>query len=331
MVKKMKTIMNQYYIVICLILLTSIIPVVTYAQQQSTSVLESQSTGALLVVDFHGLDDVDAQSAAMLVVEEFKRFNIPVSDPVFKDPKTGNVYRLSFRRLGKKILVRLSQEMSGHVAVERQIWIDDIEEMIKVSSRLVDALVLNKPISSTAEIEKITGHEATEYKKIAGESLWNVGIFSTFLPGTDVFAKPGWEIGWAYQTTEYSVGTEFRFSAGVSDNEDFMFAMWSIGGRYFLNKTNISPYIGGGFSILGLSYYDYYDNDYGYYGSNDDNGLGAYFVGGIEMLRLTKSRLKIEMRVDRPFFSLSDHDIMPITFGIFFSQHYLPSGGCSLF
>lgn len=311
-------------------MLACFIPISIFAQQKSE--IELVSTPGILIVEFHGIDEVDAQSAAMLVVEEFRKINIPMSDPIFKTPETGNVYRLSFRRLGEKIMVRLSRELSGTVEIEKQIWINSIEEMIKVAPRLVDAVVHNKPLSSTADIEKVTAHEATEYEKLAGESLWNVGIFSTFLPGTKVFAKPGWEFGWGYQTPRYAVGTEFRFSGGVSDDEDYMFAMWSIGGRYFFNKMNISPYIGGGFSILALSYYDY-DYDYydRYYGSNDDNGLGAYFVGGIEMLRLTKSRLKFEMRVDRPFFSLSSQDIMPITFGIFFSQHYLPGGGCSLF
>ena len=50
------------------------------------------------------------------------------------------------------------------------------------------------------------------------------------------------------------------------------------------------------------------------------------------MLRLTKSRLKLELRVDRPFFSLPEQDMMPITIGIFFSQHYVPGrAGCWLF
>ncbi len=95
------------------------------------------------------------------------------------------------------------------------------------------------------------------------------------------------------------------------------------------NNKNISPYVGGGFSIFGGEYddnNDRYNDDY------YDSGLGAYFVGGISMLRLTKSRLKLEMRVDRPFFSLPEQDMMPITIGIFFSQHYVPGrSGCWLF
>ena len=166
-------------------------------------------------------------------------------------------------------------------------------------------------------METVTTHEAAELNKRPGESLWNMGIFGTFIPGTDVTANPGYEFGWSYETPQYGVGTEFRLS--VSEYE-YMFMSWSIGGRYFFNANNVSPYVGGGLSTFG-GYYDYY------YESSENSGFGAYAVAGISMLRLTKSRLKFEVRVDRPFFSLQGKDMMPITFGIFFSQHYNP-GGC---
>ena len=202
--------------------------------------------------------------------------------------------------------------------------------MIAAAPRLVDALVHNKPIASTADLETVTEQEARELRKMDGESLWNMGIFGAFIPGTDAAAEPGYEFGWSYETPKYAVGTEFRGSFG----DEYSFGSWSIGARYFFNKQNISPYIGGGLSIFGGSYDDwYYEDDYYYdYDSGDDNGLGAYFVGGISMHRLTKSRLKLELRIDRPFFSLPEKDMMPITIGIFFSQHYVPGrAGCWLF
>ena len=41
-------------------------------------------------------------------------------------------------------------------------------------------------------MESVTEHEASELNKITGESLWNVGIFGTFIPGTDIAAEPGY-------------------------------------------------------------------------------------------------------------------------------------------
>ena len=314
-----------HIVVFSMLILTCILPFSAYSQQSSASESVEAKNVVLLIGEHPGIDEVDAQSAAMLIAVEFRKLGISVSNPVYKASTTDNIYRVTFRRLGEKMLARLSQENPhGMVIVEKQLWISNIEEMIAAAPRLVDALVHNKPITSNADMKSVTEHEASELNKITGESLWNVGIFGTFIPGTKIAAEPGYEFGWSYETPAYSVGTEFRGSG----SEDFTFASWSIGGRYFFNKKNISPYAGGGLSIFGGSYSDewYYD-DYSYddyYDSNDDSGLGAYVVGGIEMLRLTKSRLKFEVRVDRPFFSFPDQDMMPITFGIFFSQNYVP-------
>ena len=330
----MKINSTLHILVFLILLLTIVVPFTTYAQQSSSSISVSVNDTVLLIGDHAGIDEVDAQSAAMLIATEFRKLGIAVNDPVFETTTSGNIYRVTFRRLGEKVLVHLSQENPpGKIVIEKQLWIANIEEIIQVAPRLVDALVNNKPIDSTVDMESVTEHEAAKLNKMTGESLWNIGIFGVSLPGTDVVAEPGWEFGWSYETPKYAVGTEFRFS--VSD--EFSFGLWSIGGRYFFNTKNISPYIGGGFSIFGGSYDDgwYYEDDYYYdydYNSGDDNGLGAYFVGGISMLRLTKSRLKLEMRVDRPFFSLPEQDMMPISVGIFFSQHYVPGrSGCWLF
>ena len=341
----MKIKMSFYLSVFFILILTCLLPFATYAQQSSASTSTRAGAADLWIEDNVGIDDVDAQSAAMLIAAEFRKLGFLINHPVFEAPKQGNGYRINFRRLGGKILVHLSQENPlGTVIVEKQLWIDNIEEIIQAAPRLVDALVNNKPIASTVDMETVTGQEASELKKMTGESLWNIGIFGATIPGADVIGEPGWEFGWSYETPKYAVGTEFRFSS--SDNnegDDFMFASWSIGGRYFFNNKNISPYVGGGFSIFGGSYTtitakrekNWFDDKYYYYDDHyteDDSGLGAYVVGGISMLRLTKSRLKLELRVDRPFFSLPDQDMMPISIGIFFSQHYVPGrSGCWLF
>ncbi|MCE2402544.1 hypothetical protein J4G08_16870 [Candidatus Poribacteria bacterium] len=330
----MKINLKSYILVFFILILTCVLPFATYAQQSSASATAKVRNAVLFIGDHAGIDEVDAQSAAILIAAEFRKLGIAVSEPVYKAPQSGNVYRVTFRRLGEKILVHLSQENPpGTVIVEKQLWIANIEEIIQAAPRLVDALVNDKPIDSNVDMESVTEHEAAKLNKMTGESLWNIGIFGVSLPGTDVVGEPGWEFGWSYETPKYAVGTEFRFSSGDSADDDFMFTSWSIGGRYFFNNKNISPYVGGGFSIFrgeyhnfnGRNSYDYYD----YYYADNDSGLGAYVVGGVSMLRLTKSRLKLELRVDRPFFSLPNQDMMPISIGIFFSQHYVPGrSGC---
>ena len=167
-----------------------------------------------------------------------------------------------------------------------------------------------------------------------------MGIFGTSIPGTDIVAEPGFEFGWYFETPTYAVGTEFRSSGRNDyndDDDDFTFVSWAIGGRYFFNKQNITPYAGGGLAIVGANFEaketkrktdrDWFGDEWEWYdGSEDDTGLGVYGVAGIELLRLTESRLNLEVRVDRPFFTLPSQDIMPITVGISFSRNYVPSG-----
>ena len=313
------------------------------------SVVQADVPAVCLIGDHPGIPESDAQTAALLVCDELRKQGISITDPVYEVPASANVYRVVLRRLGEKIIVRLSQEKPvGTIITERQLTLANIEEMIPAAPRLVNALVHNKPIDDTVDMETVTEQEARELRKISGESMWNVGILGTFIPGTSVGAEPGFEFGWSYETPSYAVGTEYRMSGsgGDEDSDDFFFSAWSIGGRYFFNKRNISPYVGGGFSIINVSYeakvkrpernpspfsrdpWGYDDDDWWEDDDDSDSGLGAYGVAGIEALRLTESRLKLELRIDRPFFTLENKDIMPITFGIFFSRNYIPGSGC---
>ena len=310
------------------------------------AVVQADVPAVCLIGDHPGIPESDAQTAALLVCDELRKQGISVTDPVYEAPASANAYRVVLRRLGEKIFVRLSQEKPvGTIIAERQLTLANIEEMIPAAPRLVNALVHNKPIGDTVDMETVTEQEARELRKISGESLWNLGILGTFVPGTSIAAEPGYEWGWSYQTPAYAVGTKFRGSGsdGDEDSDEFSFFAWSIGGRYFFNKRNISPYVGGGFSIINVSYRSkektpersrpsFFSNDWGYddwdYDDDSDSGLGAYGVAGIEALRLTESRLKLELRIDRPFFTLESKDIMPITFGIFFSRNYVPGAGC---
>ncbi len=184
------------------------------------AVAQDDAPAVCLIGDHPGILDSDAETAAMLVCDELRKQGISVSDPVYEAPATASVYRLVLRRLGEKIFVRLSQEKPvGTIIAERQLTLANIEEMIPAAPRLVDALVHNKPIDDTVDMETVTEQEARELRKISGESMWNVGILGTFIPGTDIAAEPGYEFGWSYETPSYAVGAEFRGSGRDGDEE----------------------------------------------------------------------------------------------------------------
>ena len=51
-----------------------------------------------------------------------------------------------------------------------------------------------------------------------------------------------------------------------------------------------------------------------------NRGMGLYAAGGVQMLRTTQNRLKFEIRLDRPLYTLEIKDVMPISIGVFFSR-----------
>ena len=157
--------------------------------------------------------------------------------------------------------MRLSHEDPiGSIITEHQMTLATIEEMIPAAPRLVDALLLHKPINATVDMETVTEHDARELRKISGESLWNMGIFGISMPGTDIATRPALGFGWSFERPSFAAFTDFRFRIQEEgdlfedDDDRFSFFSWSIGGKYFLKKQDISPYVGGGFALVGVEY-----------------------------------------------------------------------------
>ena len=272
-----------------------------------SAVAEADTPAICLIGDHPGIPDSDAQTAALLVCDELHKQGISITDPVYEAPDTTNVYRVVFRRIDEQVLFRLSQETSvGTIIAERQLTLANIEEMISAAPILVDALVHRKPIDATVDMESVTKPETHELRKIAGPFI---GVFGILVPGTGI-AGAGYRMGWFYQTPSYAVGTESQWgmdSLRFGEVENFFISL-GIGGRYFLNKKTISPYVGGGLAVIGVSSSDGYRYD----------GLSAYGVVGIETRHLPQVRANLELRIDRPFTEPASPYpyIMPITFGI---------------
>ena len=305
----------------------------TRAQQNVVQTEAENSEAILLIGNHQGIDEADAQTAAHLVASELRKQGISVRDPVSEAPPSATIYRINLRRLGEKILVHLTQEMPmGTVVIERQLLIANIEEMIAAAPRLAEALVHNKPIDATVDIETVTETEARELRKVPTESHWGLGFFGALIPGIDLNGTPGYRIGWSYELPSYAVEVEGRLVSDTNEEREAGFAAFSVGGLYFFTKQSVSPYVGGGITASRA----WWDKPHAFWeetGESEFNrGIGIYAVGGLQMLRTTQNRLKLEVRVDRPLFSLPNRDVMPITIGLFFSRHYVPGGsGCCLF
>ena len=260
-----------------------------------------------MIGEHSGFPEADARTAALLICDELRKQGIPVGDPVYRAPISASVYRVDLHRLGQKVLVRLSQESPvGRVTIERQIQLGNIEEMIPAAPRLVDALVHRKPIASTADVESVVEQEARMLRKIPVQTSGEIGIFGIYGLGTseDVGVKPGLKAAVSYERPPYAVAFAFAFAGKVEidgeEIESIEFGFLGLGGRYFFNKQNFSPYVGGGLTYI--------------ISGGWDNSLGGYAVGGIEGLRFSYYGFRLELRVDKPFSELPTRHV-PVSLG----------------
>jgi hypothetical protein len=267
--------------------------------------VEIKQRAVLLIGDHEGIDETDAQNAALLVTEELYKQGIAVIDPVHEVPAEATVYRVVLRRSDEKILFRLSEEDSvGTLLVQRELLLADIEEIASGASKLVSTLVHRKPISPDPV-------------------LLNAGPFIVIIPAKELASGLGVVgIGMSIDRSSYAVDIGFQTvsvetgSESDSDSysrwsdletESFNLLLGAIGGRYFFNKQNLSPYVGGGLAAM------LYDKH-----PDEDLGMGPYAVLGIESRHYSRFCLKLELRIGRPSFilKLPSEDMTYITLGV---------------
>ena len=91
--------------------------------------IKRKQSAVLLIGNHEGIDETDAQNAALLVTEALRAQGTPVIHPVHETPAGATVYRVVLRRSDEKILFRLSEENPvGTRLAEREMLLADIKK-----------------------------------------------------------------------------------------------------------------------------------------------------------------------------------------------------------
>ena len=158
----------------------------------------------------------------------------------------------------------------------------------------------------------------------------DMGIFRTVVPVEVLDNKKvsanGIGIGGSFEKRPYAFEMRSRLIYGKTQsgeiNSDYFFVSLLLGGRYFFfSQHSISPYIGAGLGRMNAFLSKKNSSNSNLLYSEEKGGLGVYGVIGVEFPRLSKNRLKMELRLDRPFFQMPSQDVMPITLGIAYSRN----------
>lgn len=250
-------------------------------------------------LDAHdGIDDADARTAALLVCSEIARLNPPADAH----------YHVTLGKLGSIIILSVTREGDNPAitADVRELRLRGIEEASVAAPRLADSIVHGTPIVETERVDNLVGQETRQTPKRGGGSVhFSLGIVGEIPPlDQGIGPAPGLDLHVHYENKSWELGGGMRFGHGQvsSSAPEVGFYMAELGGRYFMNETDVTPFVGAG---LGWEYLNLNIPSTSFQGNN--SGLGAYAEVGMEFLRTYHTHLSVGVRLDLPFFSIDGY------------------------
>lgn len=290
---------SRFCMLLAVVAAIALVPDPSMAQDNDPARPPAQTettTAACLIHNPFGIANSDAHTVALLVCQALRGKGIDVEEPVYDVPDTVSVYRVGVHFLGQTVLLRVSHEIPvGTIVRERQVRLASIEEAFEVAGRLAAALVSDKTVASTATLQTLIVQDLD-----ADISLWAIGLLAAGAPGENAMLTPGILLGWHYETPRFGIFTDVHFAGNETADRRFHYGALAVGGRYFLRDKAITPWIGGGASLIfGI------DSDAF---SQDGSEIGVFGAVGLEVLRFNRNRLAIEVRLNLPFSKLS-HDV----------------------
>jgi hypothetical protein len=252
--------------------------------------------------DSRGVSPADAETAAELLCAELRR-------------ASGGQGRfdVALATLGKAVIVTARrEEPPSSVTVQ----VDGLEEVPTAAPRIADALVHGLGFATTQRVDNLLEVETRKARVKKGSVKMFFGVADVESPGHGARAA-GFSLGAMYATPRFALPAELRFGwddspYGEKTMDIFSF---SVGGRFYLSKRDVSPFLGGGLGVLHLDAqeggYPEVGGDY-FYG--ETFGVAPYVEAGVEMLRLHRGRVALLVRADFPTSALESPEVPPYAY-----------------
>jgi hypothetical protein len=247
-----------------------------------------------------GLAEADARTASELVCGELRRVS-----------GGRGRYTVELRTLGQLVVLTASrEEPAGSVTVE----VHGIEEILTAGPRVADALVRGLGFSTTQRVDNLLVEETRPPRVKRGSVKFTLGVADVECPGFGA-RSAGFSLGLMYASPRFALPAELRFAwddAPYPGKSLDLFSV-SVGGRGYLSKRDVSPFVGGGLGVLNL-HADEGAYGQGAYFSAERVGVAPYVEAGVEMLRLHRGRIALLVRADFPLGSLESPGIAPYSY-----------------
>ncbi len=248
-----------------------------------------------------GVPTADAQTATELVCDELRRAS-----------GGRGAYDVELRTLGELVVVTAGrEEPTGSVTVQ----VHGVEEILTAAPRIADALVRGLGFATTQRVDNLLVEETRQARVKKGSVKFSLGVADVESPGFGARAA-GFSLGLVYSTPRFSLPAEMRFAwddPQYGEKDLGLFSV-SVGGRGYLSKRDVSPFLGGGLGVLDLSANEGAHPDGGDFFYAERVSVAPYVEAGVEMLRLHRGRIAFLVRADFPLGALESPEIPPYSY-----------------
>lgn len=231
-----------------------------------------------------GIPEADAATAAELVCGEIRRAS-----------GAAGVYGVSLATLGRTVVVTARREAP---AASVTVDVDGLEELPRAAPRIAEALVHGLGFATTQRVDNLLVAETRPDRVKKGSVKFCASVADVESLGYGARAS-GFSLGLTYAAPRFALPVDMRFAWNDADYGEKSFSSFSVsvGGRYYLSRKSVSPFVGGGVGILQMDASEYSETG----GFSDERwGAAFYAEAGVEMLRLHRGRIALLVRTDLP-------------------------------
>lgn len=212
-------------------------------------------------------------------------------------------FSLTFGTLGSLVTIHASRGDTGEAVLVR---VQGLEEVPVAADRIAESLLTGRAFEKTQRVDSLLEPEARFAPSKRGSVKFMLGVADLESLGHGARGA-GFSIGLVYATPTLALPAEMRFGWDSAPYEEKGIGLFSIsvGARRYLSRRDVSPFVGGGLGVLNLSARDGSSYTYAVGTFDGDRfGAAAYVEAGIEVLRLHRGRIGLQLRADLPFGSL---------------------------
>jgi hypothetical protein len=247
------------------------------------------------LTDASGVSEADARTAVQVLCDQLRQAS-----------GGRGSFGVALGTLGKAVLVTVKRE---EPAASVTVQLQELEEITAASPRIADALVHGLAFAQTQRVDNLLEAETRPARAKKGSVKFTAGVADVESIGHGARAA-GLSLGLLYATPRFALPAEMRFAwdDSASGEPSLDLFSFSVGGRGYLSKRDVSPYLGGGVGILRLQadegFYPYEGAQGSRYFYGERFGVAPYVEAGVEMLRLHRGRIGLQVRADLPLWSL---------------------------